>query len=123
MLSDFLLKYRLQKGIIMSVFKRLDFWLIVGFVLVFFLILPFVPISDGDTFYYISKARRILNTGDLFNLNTLTTKPVLGMWAMALSLKIWGYNLSRKHRNLRKTHDGWRGKNQHRRGGKDSRGN
>lgn len=77
----------------MSVFKRLDFWLIVGFVLVFFLILPFVPISDGDTFYYISKARRILNTGDLFNLNTLTTKPVLGMWAMALSLKIWGYNL------------------------------
>ena len=77
----------------MNIFKKLDFWLIAGFALVFIFILPFVPIVDGDTFYYIGKARRILETGDLFNSNILTTKPILGMWAMALSLKIFGLNL------------------------------
>ncbi|MDR1997116.1 MAG: glycosyltransferase family 39 protein [Candidatus Margulisbacteria bacterium] len=77
----------------MTIFKRLDFWLGAGFILVFGFILPFVPIVDGDTFYYLGKARRILETGDLFNSNILTTKPVLGMWAMALSLKIRGWNL------------------------------
>lgn len=77
----------------MRIFKRLDFWLIAGFVLAFILILPRVPVFDGDTFYYIGKAQRILATGDLYNSNTLTAKPVLGMWAMALSLKIFGMNL------------------------------
>ncbi|GBR75104.1 hypothetical protein NO1_2164 [Candidatus Termititenax aidoneus] len=81
------------KILFMRLFKRLDFWLIAGFILAFFFILPFVPVIDGDTFYYLGKARRILATGDLFNSQTLTTKPVLGMWFMALSLKICGLNL------------------------------
>ena len=77
----------------MRLFKRLDFWLIAGFILAFFFILPFVPVIDGDTFYYVSKARRILATGDLFNSQVLMTKPVLGLWFMALSLKVFGLNL------------------------------
>ncbi|MDR2430994.1 MAG: hypothetical protein LBD99_01885, partial [Candidatus Margulisbacteria bacterium] len=76
----------------MNIFKRLDFWLIGGFVLVFFFILPWVPVIDGDTFYYLGKARYML-AGDLFNSKALTAKPVLGMWLMALSLKICGINL------------------------------
>jgi 4-amino-4-deoxy-L-arabinose transferase-like glycosyltransferase len=77
----------------MRLFQRLDFWLIAGFILAFFFILPFVPVIDGDTFYYIGRARRILATGDLFNSQVMMTKPVLGLWFLALSLKIFGLNL------------------------------
>ena len=77
----------------MIFYKRTEFWLLTVFVLVFVLILPFVPIVDGDTLWYVRKALRMLNTGDFFNLRVLTAKPVLGMWALALSLKIFGVKL------------------------------
>jgi len=77
----------------MNILNRLEFWLISGFVLVFLFILPLVPVIDGDTFWYFGRARSILETGHLFNPSVLTTKPILGMWAMALSLKVFGINL------------------------------
>ena len=67
--------------------------LVIGFVLLFLLILPFVPIFDGDTFYYIAKARRMLSTGDIFNTSTLMAKPVLVLWMYALFYKVFGVNL------------------------------
>jgi 4-amino-4-deoxy-L-arabinose transferase len=77
----------------MRLFQRLSFWLIAGFILTFFLIHPVVPVIDGDTFYYLGRARRILASGDLFNSQSLMAKPMFGLWFMALSLKIFGLNL------------------------------
>lgn len=55
-----------------------------------------LPISDGDTFYYIHIAQNILKTGNWLDLKTpgqIVPKPPLAVWLVALSFKIFGANL------------------------------
>lgn len=67
--------------------------LLAVFSFLYFIILPFIPIIDGDTFYYIAKAKKMLFAGDWLNLKTLMAKPVLGIWVMAFSYKLLGVSL------------------------------
>lgn len=55
-----------------------------------------LPISDGDTFYYIHIAKNILATGNWLDLKTpsqIVPKPPLVPWLMAASFKIFGANI------------------------------
>jgi len=52
-----------------------------------------IPIIDGDTFYYIAKAKRILSNGSWLVFENLSAKPPLVLWISALFYKIFGANL------------------------------
>jgi len=51
------------------------------------------PISDGDTFYYIAKAKKMLATGNFFGTNNIMAKPILGLWIIAAVYKFCGISL------------------------------
>lgn len=59
----------------------------------FFLLLAKVPIFDGDTFFYIAKAKKMALTGDWFNTSSVMAKPLLGIWVMAFFYKLLGVSL------------------------------
>jgi 4-amino-4-deoxy-L-arabinose transferase-like glycosyltransferase len=52
-----------------------------------------LPIIDGDTFYYISHAKKILLTNDWLNTSSLMSKPPLVLWLWALTYKLLGVSL------------------------------
>lgn len=74
-------------------FWKFEIGLFAAFAFLYFIILPFVPIIDGDTFYYIARAKKILHTGDWFNLSSFISKPLLGIWCIALTYKLFGLSL------------------------------
>lgn len=63
------------------------------FIFWYLLILPHIPVFDGDTFYYLNKAVRMLASGDWLNTSSMMAKPVLGLWFCALSLVVYGRDL------------------------------
>jgi 4-amino-4-deoxy-L-arabinose transferase-like glycosyltransferase len=81
--------------------KNSDFWMYLFILIIFSSFLFFwkitaIPISDGDTFYYIGIAKNILKTGNWLDLKApgaIVPKPPLAAWLMAASFKIFGANL------------------------------
>jgi len=79
----------------------LAFWNKYRLEVIFFSIIVFVylfniwsiPIIDGDTFFYIAKAKRILISGHWFVFENLSAKPPLIIWISALFYKLFGANL------------------------------
>lgn len=73
--------------------QPLELFFILGCVLVYFLLLPLVPIFDGDSFYYINHARQMLLRQDWLNTSTMMAKPVFVLWIAAAIYKLFSVNL------------------------------
>ncbi|MBU0581068.1 MAG: glycosyltransferase family 39 protein [Candidatus Margulisbacteria bacterium] len=70
------------------------FWILLILSAILFLFNSYnTPIIDGDSFYYISHAKKILYSGDWLNLSSLMSKPPLGLWIWALTYKLLGVSL------------------------------
>ncbi len=73
--------------------NNIEIFIVASIFILFFLLLSFVPIFDGDTFFYVAKAKKMALTGDWLNTANVMAKPLLGIWVMAFFYKLFGVNL------------------------------
>ena len=51
------------------------------------------PIVDGDTFYYIAKAKKMIATQNFLGTNNIMAKPILCIWIMSFFYKFVSISL------------------------------